>query len=159
VRSTLVAHCAHRYGRPHVGKGAHQLQQLALLEAALADGARSFSQVPALATEQGIPVPTLRRAKARLRVRSLRASGGRGQRYVARWVLPRPGPMSADDSPKRDARWPTLTRLNATKGERPRGMHSGIALASESASCARPGCPRPADAPICGVLVRRPGGS
>jgi len=59
-----------------------------LLETALADGARDFSQILAIATEQGIPARTLRRAKARLRVRSLRASRGRGQRYLARWVLP-----------------------------------------------------------------------
>jgi hypothetical protein len=65
-----------------------RIEQLAALAIESVKRVEDLERRLALATEQGIPARTLRRAKARLRVRSLRASRGRGKRYLARWVLP-----------------------------------------------------------------------
>jgi hypothetical protein len=58
------------------------------LERELQGGPLPFSEIVRRAADAGVPVRSLRRAKARLGVRSLRQPQRTGSRYITRWALP-----------------------------------------------------------------------
>lgn len=58
------------------------------LESVLAGGPLPVDQVMQRAAGAGVPIRSLRRAKARLGVRSERVPQGSGTRYLTRWALP-----------------------------------------------------------------------